>query len=124
MLSESICVSIASHEATDKQITASTLPVVKDAAIFTLDLRTPFRPTAVFKKSSTRPNSLAVSQSHVFAAQAEKAVVHVYNLVKGNQEATIPFGEKVTVVATAGSVGEYLIIGTENGNVLIWEVSS
>ncbi|MCJ1474579.1 Pre-rRNA-processing protein ipi3 [Lambiella insularis] len=77
-----------------------------------------------FKKSSTLPNCLAVSASHVFAAQVDKAVIHVYDRERGNQEATVPFPEKISSLAL---IGQYdgagiLALGTEGGRVLLWEV--
>lgn len=77
------------------------------------------------KKSSTHPNSLAVSASHIFAAQAEKAVIHVYNREKGNQEAIVPFPEKIKSIALAGDFdgAGVLVLGTEGGRVILWEVN-
>ena len=77
-----------------------------------------------FKNSATKPNCLAVSISHIFAAQAEKAVIHVYNRERGNQETIVPFPEKVSSLAL---IGRYdgpgiLALGTAGGRVLLWEV--
>lgn len=82
-------------------------------------------PQHSFKKSSTAPNCLAVSATHIFAAQAEKAVVHVYNRDYGNQEALVPFPEKIRSIALAGEYEEgtgSLVMGTEGGRLLVWEV--
>ncbi|EAU30892.1 conserved hypothetical protein [Aspergillus terreus NIH2624] len=81
---------------------------------------------STFKKSSTAPNCLAVSPSHVFAAQSEKAIVHVYSREKGNQEATVPFPERIRSIAIAGSKnGDILVLGTEDstggGRLILWE---
>ena len=79
---------------------------------------------STFKKSSTPANCLAVSPSHVYAAQAEKAIVHVYSREKGNQEAVIPFPERIRSIAIAGSKnGDVLVLGTEGGRLILWEVS-
>lgn len=86
------------------------------------------------KNSSTEPNCLAVSSAHVFAAQPGKAVVHVYSRERGNQEATVPFPERIrSAVVAGGGEGEgegegdggaaIVILGTEGGKVIIWEVS-
>ena len=77
-----------------------------------------------FKKSSTNINCLAVSSSHVFAAQADKAVIHVYNRERNNQEAVVPFPEKIQSIVLAGetSGAGTLILGTEGGRVILWEV--
>ena len=120
MLTESFVASISSS--VEVKGSSATVPVVKDAAIFSFNLNPHFAQTKVLKKSNTTQNALALSDSHVFAAQADKAVIHVYNWEKGSQEATIPFPEKIAVVAVAGECGEYLVMGTESGRVMVWEV--
>ena len=78
-----------------------------------------------FKKSSTQSNCLAVSASHIFAGQSEKAVVHVYSREIGNQEAVVPFPERVRSIAYAGDAeqdGGILVLGTETGGLILWEV--
>ena len=77
-----------------------------------------------YKKSLTNANCLAVSQSHIFAAQADKAVVHVYSRERNNQEAVVPFPEKIHSLALAGGSdgGGTLTLGTEGGRVILWEV--
>lgn len=78
---------------------------------------------STFKKSSAAPNCLAVSPSHIFTAQADKAVIHVYSREKGNQEALIPFPERIRSIAVAGAkYGDVLVIGTEGGRLILWEV--
>lgn len=77
-----------------------------------------------YKKSSTNSNCLAASLSHVFAAQAEKAVIYVYSKKRGNQEAVVPFPEKIRSIAIGGHAdgGGVLVLGTEGGRVILWEV--
>ena len=77
-----------------------------------------------FKKSSTNPNCLAVSSTHIFAAQADKAVVNVYSRENNNQEAVVPFPEKIHSIALAGESdgAGTLVLGTEGGRVILWEV--
>ena len=77
-----------------------------------------------FKKSSTNPNCLAISTTHIFAAQADKAVVHVYSRENNNQEAVVPFPEKLHSIALAGESDGTgtLVLGTEGGRVILWEV--
>lgn len=79
---------------------------------------------STFKKSSTKTNCLAVSASHVFAAQADKAVVHVYSRDRNNQEAIVPFPEKIHSIVLAGESdgAGTLILGTEGGRLILWEV--
>lgn len=77
-----------------------------------------------FKKSSTKPNCLAISTTHIFAAQADKAVVLIYNREKGNQEATVPFPERITSLEFVGESSGFLILGTEGGRLVLWEVAS
>ncbi|KAM4063768.1 ribosomal assembly complex component [Hirsutella rhossiliensis] len=73
---------------------------------------------AAFKKSSAPPRCLAVSDSHVFAAQDQKAHVHVYSRPRGNQEALVPFQERIRCLALAGDV---LVLGTAEGRLILWE---
>lgn len=117
MLSETL---IASLIGSKKVQTSSTL---KDAGICVQDLQPTSALRATFKKSSTPPNGLAVTPTHIFAAQVDKSVVHVYNRLKGNQEATVPFPERIRSLAVAGGHnGEVLILGTEGGRLILWEV--
>jgi hypothetical protein len=106
-------------------ISASTKPntgVTKDAGIFIHEFQPLAAQRHVFKKSATAPNGIAVSSSHIFAAQADKAIVHVYSREKGNQEAIVPFPERIHSVALAAQ-DSVLLLGTESGRVLAWEVS-
>ncbi len=77
-----------------------------------------------FKKSSTRTNCAAISTTHIFAAQADRAVVLIYNRDKGNQEATVPFPERITSLEFVGESSGFLILGTEGGRLIVWEVAS
>lgn len=107
-------------------ISASTKPntgVTKDAGIFVHEYQPLTAQRHVFKKSAAAPNGLAMSASHIFAAQADKAVVHVYSREKGNQEAIVPFPERIHSIALAAQE-TVLLLGTESGRILAWEVSS
>jgi pre-rRNA-processing protein IPI3 len=107
-------------------ISASTKPntgVTKDAGIFIHEHQPLAAQRHVFKKSATAPNGIAVSASHIFAAQSDKAIVHVYSREKGNQEAIVPFPERIHSIALAAQ-DTVLLLGTESGRVLAWEVSS
>jgi pre-rRNA-processing protein IPI3 len=75
---------------------------------------------SIYKKSATHPNCLAISESHIFAAQADKGVVHVYNRQKGNQEATVPFTEKIASITLACD-DSVLVLGTVEGRIFLWE---
>ena len=79
---------------------------------------------STFKKSSTNAHCLAVSPSHVFAAQADKAVIHVYSRERNNQEAVVPFPERIQSLVLAGESdgAGSLILGTQGGRVILWEV--
>ncbi|EED13869.1 ribosomal assembly complex component Ipi3, putative [Talaromyces stipitatus ATCC 10500] len=110
---------IASLLGSSKTQTSSTL---RDAGICVQDLLPTSALRATFKKSSTPPNGLAVTSTHIFAAQIDKSVVHVYSRLKGNQEATVPFPERIRSLAVAGGHnGEILILGTEGGRLILWE---
>ena len=80
---------------------------------------------STFKRSSCKANCLAVSRTHIFAAQSDKAVVHVFSRERNNQEATVPFPERVTSIALAGhrDAAGVLAVGTESGRIVLWEVS-
>ncbi|KAI9716116.1 MAG: hypothetical protein M1812_005543 [Candelaria pacifica] len=121
MLSELL---VASTLSSDKSATSS---VARDAGIHIHALHPSPTLNTVFKKSSTPTNCLAVSTTHVFAAQAEKAVVHVYSREKGSQEIIIPFAERIRSVALAGDAdgAGVLVLGTESdggGRVILWEI--
>ncbi|RDW86188.1 putative ribosomal assembly complex component Ipi3 [Aspergillus mulundensis] len=96
---------------------------LRDVGICLHELQPSSTLRSTFKKSSTAPNCLAVSASHVFAAQSEKAIVHIYSREKGNQEATVPFPERIRSIAVAGSKnGDIVVLGTEGGRLILWEV--
>ena len=65
-------------------------------------------------------NALAASSTHIFAAQADKAVVHVYSRERGNQEALISFPERIHSLALIGE--GVLVLGSAEGRVILWEV--
>ena len=75
-----------------------------------------------FKTSVTPKNCLAVSETHIFAAQADKAAVHVYNREKNDKDADVPFPERISSLALAAN-DSVLILGTVEGRILLWEVS-
>ena len=100
---------------------SSNTAVAKDVGIYSHTLRPAYAVKGTFKKSSTPVHCIAVSDAHVFAAQHEKAYVHVYSRLRGNQEAFVPFPERVRCIALAGDV---LVIGTVEGRILLWEVRS
>jgi pre-rRNA-processing protein IPI3 len=97
--------------------------VTKDAGIFIHDFQPLAAQRHVFKKSATAPNGIAVSSSHIFAAQTDKAILHVYSREKNNQEAIVPFPERIHSIALAADE-TVLLLGTESGRVLAWEVSN
>ncbi|KAF1913991.1 WD40-repeat-containing domain protein [Ampelomyces quisqualis] len=100
-------------------ISAPTKPntgVTKDAGIFVHEHQPLAAPRHVFKKSAAAPNGIAVSSSHVFAAQADTAVVHVYSRAKGSQEAIVPFPERIHSIALAAD-DTVLLLGTASGRI-------
>lgn len=94
--------------------------VLKDAAIFLHEFQPLSAQRSLYKKSATLPNCLAISESHIFAAQADKAVVHVYNRERGNHEATVPFTERIGSI-TLACEDSVLVIGTVEGRIFLWE---
>lgn len=114
MLSEHFAASI-SPSATKVNTSAT-----KDVGIFVFESQPHTSQRAGFKKSSTNPACLAVSASHVYAAQADKAVVQVYGREKGSLEATVPFPERITSVALACEE-TVLVLGSDTGRIFLWE---
>lgn len=119
MLSESFVASFLTSN--NQQIS----PALKDVGICLHEFQPAQSLRLALKKSSTDSNCLAVGSSHIFASQAGKAVVHVYSREKSNQEATVPFPERIRSLALAGGLGEpgLLVLGTEGGRLIVWEVS-
>ncbi|OAX83742.1 hypothetical protein ACJ72_01899 [Emergomyces africanus] len=98
-------------------------PALKDVGICLHEFQPAQSLRLTLKKSSTDSNCLAVGSSHIFASQAGKAVVHVYSREKSNQEATVPFPERIRSLALAGGLNEpgLLVLGTEGGRLIVWE---
>ncbi|PWW76795.1 WD40 repeat-like protein [Tuber magnatum] len=92
-----------------------------EPAIAIYDLHT-LSQIAVFKRSTAAQNCLAITDSHLFAAQCDKAVVNVYSREKGNLETTVPFKEKFTVLEAGGK--EIVAGGTEDGRLMLWETAT
>ncbi|KAK4458290.1 WD40-repeat-containing domain protein [Cladorrhinum samala] len=97
---------------------SSNTAIAKDVAIYCHTLSPTFTVKSTFKKSSVPVNCLAVSETHIFAAQQGKAYVHVYSRLRGNQEAFVAFPERIRCLAIAGDV---LIMGTTEGRLMLWE---
>ncbi|RSM06916.1 hypothetical protein CEP52_005513 [Fusarium oligoseptatum] len=97
---------------------AANTAVSKDVGIYSHSLTPSHTIKASFKKSSTPVNGLAVSQTHIFTAQDQKAHVHVYSRVRGNQEALVPFPDRIRSLALAGQV---LVLGSAEGRLFLWE---
>lgn len=112
---------LASVETSGKQLDRTP---IADAGVFIHTLQPLPALKSTFKKSSTKPHCLAISASHVFAAQADKATIHVYNRERGHQEAVIPFQERISSLVLAGSYdgAAVLVAGSEGGRVILWEV--
>ncbi len=120
MLTESFVTSVLASE----KLQASSTTAFTDVGICLHELQPHLTPRQSYKKSSTQVNCLAVSENHIFAAQADKAVIHVYSREKGNQEATVPFPERIHSLAYAGVGTALLVIGTAGGKVILWELAS
>ncbi|KAK3997015.1 WD40-repeat-containing domain protein [Cladorrhinum sp. PSN332] len=97
---------------------SSNTAIAKDVAIYCHTLSPTLTVKSTFKKSSVPVNCLAVSETHVFAAQQGKAYVHVYSRLRGNQEAFVAFPERIRCLTLAGDV---LIMGTTEGRLVLWE---
>ena len=99
-------------------VTANTA-VSKDIGIYNHTLAPLYAVKASFKKSSTPPPGLALSATHILAAQDQKAQVHVYSRQRGSQETFVSFPERIRCITLAGSV---LVVGTVEGRLILWEV--
>ena len=100
---------------------SSNTAIAKDVGIYCHTITPTYSIKSVFKKSSAPVNCLAVSETHVFTAQQDKAYVHVYSRLRGNQEAFVAFPERIRCITLAGNV---LVIGTTEGRIMLWEVSA
>lgn len=100
---------------------ANNTAIAKDVGVYEHTLHPSHSTATSFKKSSVPRHGLAVGETHVFAAQDEKSTVHVYARARGgNQEALVTFPERISCVLLLGDV---LFLGTQEGRVIIWEVS-
>lgn len=115
MLSEDFITSIRAQPRT------ANTAIAKDVGIYLHTLHPFPKIEANFKKSSTAVNALAANPTHIFAAQADKAVVHVYSRERGNQEALISFPERLHTLNLVGD--GLLVLGTAEGRVILWDVS-
>lgn len=118
MLTESFIVSTESPQKSNNANSS------KDVGIHYYDFQPLPARKASYKKSSTKPSCIAVTTTHIFAAQAEKSVVHVYEREKNTQEAVVPFPERIRSIALSGDINgaSTLVLGTEGGRVILWEV--
>ena len=118
MLTESFLVSVAAPEKGVKNTPHKYIGIYQHQ----------FHPIAsvesIYKKSSTA-KCLAVTTSHIFAAQAEKAVIHVYSRSNASQEAVVLFRERIHSMAICGNAtsGGLLVLGTQGGGVILWEAA-
>ena len=80
---------------------------------------------STFKKSSLDSHGLAITTTHVFGAQAGKGVINVYSRERRNQETIVPFPEKIRSLSVAGhkTGNGHLLLGTESGSLIVWQVS-
>ncbi|GAO18677.1 hypothetical protein UVI_02059010 [Ustilaginoidea virens] len=97
---------------------AANTAISKDVGLYSHSLNPTWAVKATFKKSSAPPHCVAASDTHIFAAQDQKAHVHVYSRLRGNQEALIAFPERICSLALASNV---LVLGTSEGRLILWE---
>jgi hypothetical protein len=95
--------------------------IAKDVGIHVHTLNPSHTVKSTFKKSSTAPNNLAATSTHVFAAQVDKAIVHIYSKEKSNQESLVSFPERVHSLAAVGD--NVIVVGTAEGRLILWDVS-
>ncbi|EAQ89614.1 hypothetical protein CHGG_06233 [Chaetomium globosum CBS 148.51] len=100
---------------------SSNTAIAKDVGIYCHTLSPTYSVKSTFKKSSVPVNCLAISETHIFAAQHEKAYVHVYSRLRGNQEAFVAFPERIRCLTL---VGDVLVMGTTEGRLMLWETGT
>ncbi|RMZ91353.1 hypothetical protein DV736_g1409, partial [Chaetothyriales sp. CBS 134916] len=119
MLIESFVAATSAAHKAPQHLTAA----LKDVGIFQYEFQPQTGLRHTFKRSSVGPHGLALSKSHIFAAQLDKAVINVYSREGLNQEATVPFPERVRSLAFVEDAA-VLVIGTESGKIVLWEVAT
>lgn len=119
MLSESFIAATLTESKASSQLPSN----LKDVGICLHEVQPQSALRHGYKKSSVKSNCLAISEYHIFAAQADKAVINVYSREKGNQEATVPFPERIHSLAYIEGTG-ILVIGTEGGKLILWETAT
>ncbi|KAL0937437.1 ribosomal assembly complex component [Colletotrichum truncatum] len=97
---------------------AANTAISKDVGIYAHSLTPSYSVKSTLKKSNSPANCLAVSETHVFAAQYEKSQVHVYSRARGIQETTVTFPERIRSLAL---IGDVLALGTSEGRLILWE---
>jgi len=100
-------------------ISKTTSSVTQDVGIYSHELYPTHSIRGLVKKSAVPPNCLVVSETHIFAAQHEKAQVQLYSRVRGQPEPPMHFTQRIRSLALQGDV---LLLGTEEGGLLLWEV--
>ncbi|KAL1890642.1 Pre-rRNA-processing protein ipi3 [Sporothrix stenoceras] len=99
----------------------SNTAIARDVNIYHQTLSPAHSVQATFKKSATPVGGLAISPAHVFAAQQDRAYVHVYSRLRGGQETFVPMPDKVRCVTLAGDDQSVLVAGTIEGRLILWE---
>ena len=99
------------------------LAVQKDSGIFIHDYQPLPSHKSTFERSSTGPNCLAATKSHIFAAQSDRSAVLVYTVGRKNPD-LVPFPERISSLALIGGTDEasILALGMGEGRVILWEV--
>ncbi|KAI0994420.1 hypothetical protein K3495_g13762 [Podosphaera aphanis] len=96
--------------------------ISKDVGIYLQELQPESAVRCTFKNSTSPVNAIVASSTHIFAAQAEKAVIHVYSREKGNQESIVSFPERVHSLSLFED--NVLVLGMADGRIILWEVST
>lgn len=99
---------------------AANTAISKDIGVYCQTFSPNYAVKTTFKKSAAPVNGLAVSDTHVFAAQNDKSQVHVYSRARGNHEVTVTFPQRIKSIAL---IGDVLAVGTTEGSLILWEVS-
>jgi pre-rRNA-processing protein IPI3 len=95
---------------------------IVDLVITACDLHTGSH-IASFKQTSSPSHGICATQSHIFAAQSQKALLYVYSYLKEGIDQKIVVPERLSCIQVS-PCGTWLAAGGLSGRLLIWELCS
>jgi len=108
---------------------AASSSIPKDVGIFVHEYQPLAKIRQTAKKSSTYANCTAFNTSHIFTAQADKAIIQIYSRENGKQDphfGIVAFPERTTSLVRIGREDGacILALGTEGGSLKLWELAT